>query len=94
MTAYLMITGSVTNPEKLGEYGKAAGRTVAAHGGAMVAAGKGRVLTDGGAGIDRAVLISFPDQAAMDAWYNSPEYQAIIPLRDAGGDLTFVAIDA
>lgn len=93
MTAYLLVTGSVTNPEKIAEYAAAAGPVVAAHGGALVASGKGRVLTDGNAAIDRALIISFPDRAAMDAWYNSPEYQAIIPLRDAGADLAFVAID-
>ena len=27
------------------------------------------------------VIIEFPDKAAADAWYLSPAYQAILPLR-------------
>lgn len=27
------------------------------------------------------VLLAFPDRAAVSAWYDSPAYQAILPLR-------------
>lgn len=27
------------------------------------------------------VIIAFPDQSAAAAWYDSPDYQAILPLR-------------
>ena len=29
----------------------------------------------------RTVVIEFPDLATARAWYNSPEYQAILPFR-------------
>ena len=37
------------------------------------------------------VLLEFPDRAAAEAWYRSPEYQAILPLRtnNAISDLVF-----
>jgi uncharacterized protein (DUF1330 family) len=27
------------------------------------------------------VILEFPDDAAVDRWYNSPEYQKILPHR-------------
>jgi uncharacterized protein (DUF1330 family) len=34
----------------------------------------------------RIILLRFPDQAALNAWYGSPEYQAAIPLRHASAE--------
>jgi uncharacterized protein (DUF1330 family) len=31
----------------------------------------------------RTILIEFPDRAAAEAWYHSPEYQAAVPMRQA-----------
>lgn len=36
------------------------------------------------------VIIEFPDRESAKRWYESPEYQAIIPLRDSGMDSIFV----
>ena len=30
---------------------------------------------------DRVVIVEFSDRAAFDAWYNSPEYQPLLALR-------------
>ena len=35
----------------------------------------------------------FPDGAALRAWYNSPDYQALVPLRDEAADMVFIAAD-
>jgi len=32
---------------------------------------------------DTLIVIEFPDTAAASAWYESPAYQAILPLRTA-----------
>lgn len=46
----------------------------------------------------RIILLRFPDQVALDAWYGSPEYQAAIPLRHASAQtqslFSFSGIDA
>ena len=36
------------------------------------------------------VVIRFPDADTVDAWYNSPEYQALIPLRQQAAELDLV----
>jgi len=37
------------------------------------------------------VVILFPDLAAVDGWFNSPEYQALIPLRGEAADVDLVS---
>lgn len=37
------------------------------------------------------VVIRFPNEAAVDGWYNSAAYQALIPLRTAAADLDLVS---
>jgi uncharacterized protein (DUF1330 family) len=39
------------------------------------------------------VVIEFPDRAAATAWYESPAYQAILPLRTEHSDGTAFIID-
>jgi uncharacterized protein (DUF1330 family) len=38
------------------------------------------------------IVIEFPDRASVRAWYDSPAYQAILPLRTghASGEVIFV----
>lgn len=40
------------------------------------------------------VVIRFPDQAAVDGWYQSPAYQALIPLRQQAADLDLISFTA
>ena len=37
------------------------------------------------------VVIRFPDPAAVDGWYQSAAYQALIPLREQAADLVLVS---
>lgn len=39
------------------------------------------------------VVIAFPDRVAARAWYESPAYRAILPLRTAHSDGVVVLID-
>jgi len=36
------------------------------------------------------VLLKFPDQAAFEAWYESPEYKAVKPIRHATAETGFI----
>jgi uncharacterized protein (DUF1330 family) len=37
------------------------------------------------------VVIRFPDLAALDGWYQSPAYQALIPLRLEAADVDLIS---
>ncbi len=41
----------------------------------------------------RVILLEFPDRAGAEAWYNSPEYQSAIPMRQASTTGFGVIID-
>ena len=36
---------------------------------------------------DLVVVIEFPDQSTLDAWFSSEKYQKLIPLRDKAADV-------
>jgi uncharacterized protein (DUF1330 family) len=40
------------------------------------------------------VVIRFPSLAALQAWYRSPAYQALIPLRERAADVVLLAYEA
>jgi uncharacterized protein (DUF1330 family) len=60
----------------------------------------GRFLVHGGA-VERLegnwsgdlVVVEFPDREKARAWYRSPSYQAILPLRAGNSDSDVILID-
>ncbi len=92
MSAYLVVVGTPKDPEKMAAYGQAVSPTLKAHGAEIIVAGPARVLI-GDPSFARSAVIRFPDMAALDAWYNSPEYQEIVPIRDAAADLNFLTLE-
>ncbi len=67
---------------------------------ATLAPFEGRFVVHGGA-FDRlegdwsgdVVIIAFPDRALARAWYDSPAYRAILPLRTANSRADVILID-
>lgn len=89
MTAYVVVYAKIKDPEKLARYSKAASETIDAHGGAFSIRSSIQQVLTGMADYDRFVLIEFPDTASARRWYDSAEYQALIPLRDEAADMLF-----
>ena len=89
MTAYVSVHATVNDPEKQQEYGAAAGPIVEAHGGKIVCRGPAEIL-HGESAHQIMVVLEFPDKQSAIDWYNSADYQAIIPTRDAAMDSVFI----
>lgn len=94
MTAYFIATIKLKNADKFKEYAKKFGPTIADFGGELVLRGKAEKALAGSADNQMSAIVKFPDMASLDGWFNSAEYQAIIPLRDEGADATIVAYEA
>ena len=94
MTAYVVVHAKVKNPEKLATYAKAAGDTIADHGGKFTVRATIVGFMTGDADYDRMVLIEFPDVDTVRTWYESTAYQALIPIRDEAADMLFTLAEA
>ncbi|MDQ6636282.1 MAG: DUF1330 domain-containing protein [Candidatus Dormibacteraeota bacterium] len=93
MPAYLLANVRVTNPEAYAEYSRQVPATVAAQGGRFLVRGGPGEVVEGEFSLQRLVIIEFPDRDRLRAWYDSPEYQAILPIRQANGESTIVFLD-
>ena len=91
MSAYVVVSLTPRDADKLKAYSAAAGPTVEQHGGRFVARGPVETLTGDSRHKIQAV-IEFPSRDAALAWYNCADYQALIPLRNEGMDCDFTLV--
>ncbi|MCR9127701.1 MAG: DUF1330 domain-containing protein [Rhodobacteraceae bacterium] len=90
MAAIVTATITLKDPEKMQEYAALAAPTVAAHGGTFLYRARMVKPLRGEAGHHMVAGLRFPDVAAAEAWWNSPEYNALHDLRDTAADVVFV----
>ena len=88
MSAYLIVYGTPLNQAALAEYSAGAGPTLAAHGAELVV--KGVPIALAGQAPALTVIYRFRDRATLEGWYESPEYQRLIPLREQALNATFL----
>ena len=81
MPAYFVVELDVTNSAGFEPYRAAVPATIAQYGGRYVTRGGAAELIEGGPEPKRVVILEFADKAAVKRWYNSPEYQKILPTR-------------
>lgn len=93
MPAYIIGHITVRDPEKWAEYCARVPATFAAWGGELVFRGRQIGVFSGSHAHADTVVARFPDRAAVLGWHDSAEYQALIPLRDAGADVTLVSYE-
>ena len=82
MPAYVIAEVDVHNPEGYKEYTDHTPGTIERAGGHFIVRGGALEVKEGEAP-SRVVVIEFPDMAAAEAWYDSEEYQKLIPVRQA-----------
>lgn len=88
MKSYVIVDANVINSEKLAEYSAQAVPTVLKYQGKFIAKGNAESLHGNQAFANKAI-IEFPSQQHAIDWYNSEEYQALIPLRSQALDCQF-----
>ena len=93
MAAFFISTTKIKNPEKFQEYAGKAGPTFAPFDGKMILRGKAGDTLAGASDHQGVGVVRFPDMEALEAWFRSPEYQALIPLRDEAADMTLVTYE-
>ncbi|HTT80489.1 MAG TPA: DUF1330 domain-containing protein [Stellaceae bacterium] len=93
MPAYFVAEVDVTNPVGYEPYRPLAGASIAQYGGRFLARGGAAELIEGSPAPKRVVIIEFADGAAARRWYNSPEYQKALPIRQANSQARAFIID-
>lgn len=83
MPAYITVNFTPTDKEKLQQYIAAVPATLARYSGEILVRGIFETLS-GDTDYEMQVILAFPTREQATGWYYSPDYQALIPLRDAG----------
>ena len=90
MSVYVVAQGRIENRKLLDEYVAQALPTISAHGGRVVAFDETPEVVEGTVEYPRTVIVEFATREAFRAWYDSPEYQAILPQRFAAAPGTLI----
>lgn len=81
MAAYFIAQYRVNDPDLYRQYQAGAGPTLAAAGGELVAFDVAAETIEGEPPGPQTVIIKFESTEAAKAWYDSPDYQAVVGKR-------------
>lgn len=92
--AYLVGTITVKSPQKWADYTRQVPGTLGPWGAELVFRGKQAAALAGTSPHADIVVIRFPDVAAVNGWFSSPAYQALIPLREEAAEVVLICYEA
>jgi len=92
MTAYVISRVRIDDAEGMAQYLQEVPPVVAAHGGEYVVRTADVTPLEGDWSHDRVVVLRFPDVAAAQAWYDSPDYAGLRALRQQASEAQIVVV--
>jgi uncharacterized protein (DUF1330 family) len=81
MPVYVLAQGRIENRKMLDEYVAKVIPTIQSAGGRILGFDESPEVIEGELEHPRTVILEFPSREAFRAWYDSVDYQAILPLR-------------
>ena len=81
MAGYVIAEVEVHDPGAYEAYRSRVRETIESFGGRFLARGGAVEVLEGEAARQRLVIIEFPTMEMAQAWYTSPAYQEILPIR-------------
>jgi uncharacterized protein (DUF1330 family) len=94
MSAYLIVeVKEVTDPKKYAEYMARVPAIVERFGGEYLIRGGRSVALAGSWDPKKMVIIRFESMDRVQAWWNSPEYRAVAPLREQSARTEAVVVE-
>ena len=94
MPAYVVSMMTITDPETYRQYTDRTPPLVKKYGGRFLTRGEPFECVEGEAYRGRLVLLEFPSQADIEAWYNDPEYQEAKVFREAASTMHHLLVQA
>ena len=92
MTYVVVTIKKVKDLEAFREYASKVYPIIERHGGTYVAVDKAADVRDGEWPFVRTVIVAYPNYDTAKAWYDSPEYREIIPIRKRAIDANIVIV--
>jgi uncharacterized protein (DUF1330 family) len=92
-TAYVIGHITVKDNEKWAAYRSQVPVTLAPWGAELVFRGRQAAVLAGEHPHPDVVVIRFPDLAAVDGWYSSAAYRALLPLREQAAEVVLVSYE-
>ncbi|HXW74574.1 MAG TPA: DUF1330 domain-containing protein [Steroidobacteraceae bacterium] len=93
MAAYLIADVDVRDAQAYEEYRQEVPGVIAAYGGRYLVRGGAVLRLEGAAAMHRVVVLEFADMAKLKAFYESAEYQRLIPLRQKASRSSLFAVE-
>ncbi len=93
MTAYCIVYEIVDDPDTFDQYRRQVLPTIEAYAGKFIVRGGNFTVLEGEMPYQRIAMLEFPSRASAEAWYHSPEYQRILPLRTQAARSQFILVD-
>lgn len=91
--AYFIGKITITDPDQYASYAQQVPATIQEHGGKYIVRGGDPKQMEGDVQGSRIVVLEFANRDAALGWYNSPLYQAILPIRLANSKGNLVLVD-
>jgi len=92
MTYVIVTIKKIIDIEAFRDYAVRVGPIIDRFGGKYVAVDKTPDVRSGEWPYVRTVIVAYPNFAAAQRWYNSPEYQEIIPIRTRAIDANIAIV--
>jgi uncharacterized protein (DUF1330 family) len=93
MAAYLIADLELTDTAAYRQYRERVPAVIAAYGGRYLVRGGAVERLEGDASLHRVVVVEFADMATLRAFYDSPEYRQLIPLRQNASRSNLFAVE-
>ena len=93
MTAYVIASINVTDPEKYKNYMAVSPRAIAAAGGKFIVRGGNLEILEGDWSRPRIVIIEYPTREAAKAFYDSALYVAARAERAGAAEFSMIVVD-
>ncbi len=96
MSAYIIAEHKIIDATKFEEYRTKVAPMIAKYGGRYLTKAGSHVILEKERAVwqpERVVIIEFPNTAALNAWYSSPEYQPLIALRQAASTDVLITLE-
>lgn len=93
MKAYVIVQETIHDQTMFDAYRKDVMATIVEFGGQFVVRGGKLTVVEGEWPHERTVVVEFPSRDDAEAWYASPAYQKVLPLRLKSSTCNLVIVD-